>query len=276
MSGAVVTGLFFYPVKSCAGTELDVAELDRRGIVFDREFMLVDERGEFLTQREFAHMALIRPRRTAEFLELSAPGIQSIVIEPRGSGGTQTVRIWRDHVEAVDQGELVADWLSTFLDARVRLVRQADGAIRRVDPAFAIHPDNEVAFPDGYPLLLISEESLADLNSRLAEAVPMSRFRPNVVIRGADAAFAEDGWQRVSVGEVECSLVKACARCTIPTVNQVTAERGTEPLATLTQFRHVPRGVLFGQNLIHHTRGTLRVGDAVQVLERRAVPELVH
>src|SRR5262245_41910689 len=110
------------------------------------------------------------------------------------------------------------------------------------------------AFADGYPLLLIAEESLADLNTRLAEPLPMNRFRPNVVIRGAAEPYAEDGWSRVAIGEVECSLVKACARCVTTTTDQTTAERGAEPLATLARYRRVPRGVLFGQNLIHHAQ----------------------
>jgi uncharacterized protein YcbX len=266
----VVTGLYVYPVKSCAGTALTVAQLGPRGIVHDREFMIVDPNGAFLTQREVPRLALIRPARASEGLELCAPGMPPLALRPVADGQNIMVRIWRDHLLAVDQGRVVADWLSTFLHTPCRLVRQADDVVRRVDPTFATHPDDQVGFADGYPLLLLSEESLADLNARLAEPLPMDRFRPNVVIRGAAEPYAEDGWSRVALGAVECSLVKACARCVTTTTDQTTAERGAEPLATLARYRHVPRGVLFGQNLIHHAQHALRIGDTVRVLGRRA------
>ena len=266
MSAIVVTQLHMYPVKSCAGTPLDVAQLDDRGIVHDREFMVVDREGDFLSQRELPRLALIRPTRTDDLLELSAPGMPLFRLTPVVEGGRMAVRIWRDHVDGVDQGESVAEWLSDFLRQDCRLVRQADDAIRHVDRAFATNPRDQVGFADGYPLLLLSEESLADLNRRLAEPLPMNRFRPNIVVSGVSEAYAEDCWARIRVGDVECSPVKACARCVITTTDQLTAERNSEPLLTLTRYRLVARGVLFGQNVIHHTRGVLRVGNSVEVL----------
>jgi uncharacterized protein YcbX len=276
VSGIVVTALNVYPVKSCAGSALDIARLDVRGIVHDREFMVVDAADTFLTQREVPRLALIRPKRTADLLELNAPGMSALVLAPLATGATRTVRVWRDNVQAVDQGQSVAEWLSEFLNVTCRLVRQADTAIRHVDPAYATDPHDQVGFADGYPLLLISEESLADLNLRLADPLPMNRFRPNVVVRGAGEPYAEDCWSEIRIGEVACSPVKACARCITTTTNQLTAERGTEPLATLAAFRRVPRGVLFGQNVIHHATGVLRVGDRVAVLAKRATPELAR
>jgi uncharacterized protein len=261
--GIVVTGLFVYPVKSCAGISLQLAELGRRGIVHDREFMVVDPDGQFLSQRELPRMALIHPTRLANTLELTAPGMPAEILSPRVDGAGIQVTVWRDRVAAIDQGRVVAEWLSTFLETPCRLVRQADESVRLVDPAFARTPTDEVSFADGYPVLLISEESLADLNTRLEIALPMNRFRPNVVVRGARTPYAEDRWAQVSIGEVSFSLVKACARCAITTTNQLTAQRGVEPLAALAKYRRVERGVLFGQNLIHHTRGTIQVGDAV-------------
>jgi len=261
----LVTGLFVYPIKSCAGTPLDVAELGDRGIQHDREFMLVDPDNHFLTQRQLPRMALIHPNRTADALELTAPGMRALRLTPRLAGERRQLTVWRDQVGAIDQGPEVAQWLSTYLDKPCRLVRHADDAVRRVDAEFARQPTDQVSFADGFPLLLISEESLAELNTRLPEALPMNRFRPNVVVRGAGTAYAEDTWQEISVGRVCFSLVKACARCAITTTDQATAERGIEPLATLATYRHVARGVLFGQNLIHHRRGTIRVGDAVRI-----------
>jgi len=261
----LVTGLFVYPIKSCAGTPLDVAELGDRGIQHDREFMLVDPDNHFLTQRQLPRMALIHPNRTADALELTAPGMRALRLTPRLAGERRQLTVWRDQVGAIDQGPEVAQWLSTYLDKPCRLVRHADDAVRRVDAEFARQPTDQVSFADGFPLLLISEESLAELNTRLPEALPMNRFRPNVVVRGARTAYAEDTWQEISVGGVCFSLVKACARCAITTTDQATAERGIEPLATLATYRRVARGVLFGQNLIHHRRGTIRVGDTVRI-----------
>jgi len=261
----LVTGLFVYPIKSCAGTPLDVAELGDRGIQHDREFMLVDPDNHFLTQRQLPRMALIHPNRTADALELTAPGMRALRLTPRLAGEQRQLTVWRDQVGAIDQGPEVAQWLSTYLDKPCRLVRHADDAVRRVDAEFARQPTDQVSFADGFPLLLISEESLAELNTRLPEALPMNRFRPNVVVRGARTAYAEDTWQEISVGGVCFSLVKACARCAITTTDQATAERGIEPLATLATYRRVARGVLFGQNLIHHRRGTIRVGDTVRI-----------
>jgi uncharacterized protein len=270
--GCVVTGLFVYPVKSCAGIALQVAEVGARGIRHDREFMLVDPQGHFLTQRQLPRMALIHPARTADTLALTAPGMCRLDLTPCRDGERVNATIWRDRVAAIDQGPEVADWLSTFLQTPCRLVRQVDDAVRPVDREFATQPTDEVSFADGYPLLLLSEESLSDLNARLETRLPMNRFRPNVVVARAAAPYVEDTWRRISIGEVTFSLVKACARCAITTTDQVTAARGHEPLTTLATYRRVARGVLFGQNLIHHTGGTLRVGDRVRVDQPRAAP----
>jgi uncharacterized protein len=275
MSAIVVTELHVYPVKSGAGTPLEVAHLDARGIRHDREFMVLDAAGDFLTQREIPLLALIVPTRTDDRLDLSAPGMPPFRHAPVTEGLPKTVRVWRDHVAAMDQGEAVAEWLSEFVQVKCRLVRQSDDAVRRVDPTYATDAQDQVGFADGYPLLLISEESLADLNRRLPKSLPMNRFRPNVVVRGGEA-YAEDCWSRIRIGQVECSPVKACVRCVITTTNQLTTERESEPLVTLATYRRVPRGVLFGQNVIHHTRGVLRVGDTVQLLGLHAESEVAR
>jgi uncharacterized protein len=136
-----------------------------------------------------------------------------------------------------------------------------------VDPVYARTERDQVHFADGYPFLLISQESLGDLNSRLAEPLPMNRFRPNIVVAGGGAPYLEDGWKRIRIGEMIFHVAKSCARCAITTTDQATAERGKEPLATLATYRKVERGVLFGQNLLHEANGTLRVGDRLEVLE---------
>lgn len=237
-----------------------------RGIVGDRSFMLVDADGRFLTQRAFPRMALIEPALGENSLTLSAPGQESVAIPVLEDGERRAVSVWNDRSEAVDQGEAAAVWASTFLGARCRLVRMADDAVRAVDRDFAVSEGDQLGFADGYPFLLTSEASLADLNARMAAPVAMNRFRPNIVVSGTEA-FAEDAWRRVRVGAIAMAVVKPCARCVITTTDQATAKRGTEPLRTLATYRQVHgEGVMFGQNLIHQSAGVLRVGDAVELL----------
>jgi uncharacterized protein YcbX len=192
-------------------------------------------------------------------------------LTPTDAGPRTDVTIWRDRVRTVDQGPLAAEWFSSYLRVPARLVRLPDDSVRPVDPQFAVRAGDQVGFADGFPLLLIAEESLDDLNSRLRKPLPMDRFRPNVVVRGG-GAYAEDGWAEVRVGQVTCHVVKACARCAITTTDQRTAARGVEPLATLATYRHVPRGVLFGQNLVHSAPGHVAIGDPVWVVRHQAPP----
>jgi uncharacterized protein YcbX len=222
--------------------------------------------GLFFTQRELPRMALIRPDVANGALRLDAPEMTPLAARVAAEGPTRDVMVWRDRCPAVDQGDDVAAWLSDFLQQRCRLVRMADAHTRRVDPVYAVREADQVGFADGYPFLLISEESLADLNGRLAAPLPMNRFRPNIVVRGG-TPYAEDRWRRIRVGAVELHLVKACARCAITTTDQQTAMVSREPLATLATYRRGERGVLFGQNAIHTSQGAIRVGDPVEVVD---------
>lgn len=265
--GVRLTGIYRYPVKSCRGVAVPEAEVDRRGLAGDREFMVVDTAGRFLTQRELARLALIAPRRAEATLTLTAPRIGPLTIEPTDTGPAREVTVWRDVCDAVDQGDEAADWLGSFLNVPCRLVRLAPAFRRGLDPTFVSWSGGEVGFADGFPFLIVAEESLAELNRRLPEPLPMNRFRPNLVVAGCPA-FAEDGWLRIRVGEVELSIVKPCARCAITTTDQASAVRGKEPLRTLAGFRNVPgRGVMFAQNAVHRNTGRLRLGDTVEVLD---------
>ncbi len=261
----IVTGLYVYPVKSCRGIALEQATLDARGIVHDREWLVVDDASRFLTQREVPRLALIRPTLADDALHLEAPGLPPLRLPYGGGGAVRAVTIWRDTCPALDQGDAAAAWLSDFLGHRCRLVRFADDHVRHVNPAYARSERDQVAFADGYPLLLISEASLQDLNRRLPEPLPMNRFRPNIVVRGC-APYAEDEWDTLRIGEVLAYGVKPCPRCAIPMTDQETARRGKEPLRTLATYRDSDLGILFGQNVIHAAPGVLRVGDAVEVL----------
>lgn len=266
--GAPVTvaGLYHYPIKSCAGTALTAATLDPRGVRHDRELLIVDAAtGRFLTQRELPRMALITPQITEGILNVAVPGANLLTVPIMTSGPTRPVVVWRDECAAVDQGDEVARWLSAFLGHECRLVRMADNFVRPVDLAYRTSPTDQVGFADGFPCLLISEESLDDLNSRLDEPLPMNRFRPNIVIAGG-APFGEDRVATLRIGEIIFHATKACARCTITTVDQATGATGKEPLRTFANFRRAKRGVLFGQNLVHATPGTISVGDRVEAL----------
>ena len=266
VSTARVSSLNFYPVKSCRGTPLSEAAIGARGIVGDRSFMLVNGDGRFLSQREIPRMALVEPRLTDATLSLAAPGREALSIPMLTDGERRRVTVWRDSCDAIDQGNEAAEWASDFLGVSCRLVRIAADAVRPVDRDFAVSDSDQVSFVDGYPFLLTTEESLADLNDRMDAPLPMNRFRPNIVVSGVEP-FAEDGWRRIRIGEIEFSVVKPCARCAITTTDQSTAKRGKETLRTLATYRDVPgQGVMFGQNLIHRTTGTLRVGDMVDLI----------
>jgi uncharacterized protein YcbX len=219
----------------------------------------------FLTQREYPRLALIVPSFDDAHLRLTAPDMIPIAIPLRCDGEHLEVVIWRDRCAGVDQGDTVAAWLSQFLGTDCRLVRMADDWVRTVDQTFA-QPQDSVGFADGFPLLLASESSLADLNARMDAVLPMNRFRPNIVITGA-TPLAEDTWRKIRVGDMTLRVVKPCARCAITMVNQASGmAQGPEPLATLTTYRKQNGQVMFAQNVIHDREGLLRVGDTLEVL----------
>ncbi len=254
-----LSGLFVYPIKSCAGMAVAASQLDARGLVGDRSYMVVDEHGIFLTQREAPRLATVRP----------VPGELMGVMTDAGTavahpGRPTTVTVWEHTGPAIDCGDEVADLLSDHLVRECRLVALATQHTRPTELG-----GGEVGFSDGYPLLIATEASLADLNARLPTPLPMGRFRPNLVVAGS-AAFEEDDWLRLGVGEIVMDVVKPCARCAITRVDQSTGVRGDgEPLRTLGTFRKAKGGVMFGQNAVHRTLGELRVGDPITVAERR-------
>lgn len=255
-----ISGLFLYPIKSGAAQAVDSWELDDRGLKHDREYMVVDENGLFLTQREVPKLALVAA-------ELGSPDIVTTPIGavPAELGRPRDVVVWEHRGQAVDCGDPVAQLLSAFLGRTCRLVMAGPQLGRRSDDG-----GSGLGFADGYPLLLIGEASLAALNDRLATPLPMNRFRPNVVVSGS-AGFEEDEWLHIELGAVPVDVVKPCLRCAITRVDQATGIRGDgEPLRTLGQFRKVKGGVQFGQNLVHRGVGTLSVGDEVTVRERRS------
>jgi uncharacterized protein YcbX len=261
----LLSGLFRYPVKSLCGESLSVMDIAARGPLYDRHWMLVNEQGRFLTQRELPRMALVRPRVMDQGLVLQAPGMPDLLVMPESEQDLQ-VQVWRDQCLARLMNPEADVWLSDFLGVSARLVYLPQDRVRQVDQDYA-RSDDQVGFADGFPFLLLSRASLDDLNQRMAQPLPMERFRPNLVVEGCEA-YAEDEWKRIRIGELEFRVAKPCSRCVIPTVNPETGKRqGNEPLKTLMSYRKEGNNVYFGQNLIHDGPGNLQPGMLVEVLE---------
>jgi uncharacterized protein YcbX len=268
MMDAVVRALFVYPVKSCRGIALDRAEVRLRGLRHDRRWMIVDGAGKFVTQREEPRLATvdvtIDEERAALVLSASGHGAVQLSLAPR-EGERATVHVWSSEVAALHAGDEAARWASALLGAPASIVFMPDAVERPVEPEYARSGDH-VSFADAFPMLVATTASLDDLNARLEQPVPMNRFRPNVVVDGS-APWAEDRWRRLRVGTVPVRLPKGCDRCVITTTDQVTGDRGVEPLRTLATFRKIENKVYFGVNAVPDARGTIAVGDAVTVLE---------
>jgi uncharacterized protein YcbX len=262
-----LSALHVFPVKSCAALAPPSARVEARGIVGDRRWMIVDAGGKFITGREVSRMPLIRAALAGDGLALEAPGMPALRVNaPDADATRRDVTVWGATVAALAADAAADAWLSRYLERPASLVYMDDDARRAVDADYA-EPGDEVSFADGFPVLLISQEALDALNAKLAQPIPMLRFRPNLVVAGV-APHAEDGWRRIRVGEVEFDVVKPCTRCVFTTVDPFAGERDPsgEPLRTLVTYRRTPKGVTFGQNLIPRGTGTLRVGDAVKVL----------
>ena len=261
----ILSGLFIYPVKSLAGISLGSCELDHMGLKYDRRWMLVTPEGRFLSQRNYPKMALIQPRFEKNELILEMSGMDDLSIPLAGyAKKTMRVKIWDDELEATDVGDESCAWFSEALGVDCHLVYIEDDEIRQCDRQYAKEGDH-TGFSDGFPLLLLSEASLEDLNDRLEISVPMKRFRPNLVVKGCEA-FAEDTWKNFQVGGMFFRVVKPCSRCVITTVNPDTGVKaGAEPLKTLSTYRRWDNKVYFGQNVIHDSKGVLSVNAVVRV-----------
>ncbi len=263
MSGITLSQINIYPIKSTSGISLDTSEVDERGLRHDRRWMLVDEEGVFLSQRRLPRMALIRVGLHPDGLAVDAPGMSTLCVpfQPAAREPVQA-SVWSDEVSVLPVGKEADRWFGEFLGVRCRLVYLPESSVRIVRQDYGRSGD-QVGLADGFPFLLISEASLKNLNGRLQEPLPMNRFRPNLVVSGC-GSHAEDGWSRIRIGEMEFRVVKPCARCAIPTIDQQTADRSKEPLRTLATYRRFGGKVLFGQNLIHDSPGRLSVGDVLK------------
>lgn len=265
-----------FPVKSCRGEDLDAATVEPWGLAGDRRWMVVDEEGEVITAREANDLVLIHPEIIADGLVLTAPDLPALTVPTPDPSHQTAVGIWKSRLTAAQAGAEADAWFGKALGRTARLVYLDDPTRRPTSIAFS-EPDDRVSFADGYPLLVATEASLAALNDVVVERsegahppVPMTRFRPNVVVTGSDA-WAEDDWRRVRIGDAVFRAVKGCARCVLTTIDPDTAVRGKEPIASLARIRRWDGATWFGVNLVPDTPGvTIRVGDEVEVLE--AVP----
>lgn len=275
----IVTALHTYPVKGCHRLDHQAVDVEPWGFAGDRRWLVTEPDGTFVTQREEPRLALIQPEPDADGLTLTAPGAVALRVPFPHAAADLSVTVWRSVVDATPAGAAADEWLSAFLGRPARLCWLDDPTRRTVDPDYGRSGDR-VSFADGYPVLLASTDSLAGLNDWIAEdypddaallgQLPMTRFRPNIVVSGG-GAWVEDGFtgRRVRVGEVVFRVPKPCGRCAVTTIDQESAERTRQPLRTLARRRLVGQSMLFGTNLIPDGPGPYRqiaVGDPVTLL----------
>lgn len=263
--------IWVYPVKSLGGISLQEAQITDRGLELDRRWLLVDDSGLFLSQREHPELALFRPEIVGDFLRITHRiNSESIDIPLRpifsDAASKIQVTVWDDTIDAFEVSQMATEWFTKQIGFSVRLVYMPDESQRKLDPDYTITGDEITSFSDAYPFLIIGQASLDDLNGRLEVKVPMNRFRPNFVFTNGDA-FEEDNWREFKIGNVPFVGVKPCDRCVMTTIDQEKGMiSGKDPLKTLAQFRNFGNKVLFGQNLIGLGLGTVKVGDTVRVL----------
>ena len=266
MTHPELTDIIVYPVKSASEISFNNSILEQRGLAHDRRWMVVDDSAQFITQRTSPEMALLKTKIVDRTLLLNAPGMTELKLPLlQTEGMPQMVEIWGDKCEALAADKQSKTWISDYLRKRCNFVFMPNHSNRQVDQDYAIGK-NQVAFSDGFPLLLISESSLFDLNSRVAEEISMKRFRPNLVVKNT-APYQEDNWETIKIGDCEFQIVKPCSRCVLTTIDPETGKfSGREPLKTLAKYRKFNGEVVFGQNLIPRSSGILEVGMKVEVV----------
>lgn len=266
MEDLYLSEIFIYPIKSLGGISVQQAEVEDRGLRYDRRWMLIDTEGNFLTQRQHAQMALLQVALQENGLSVThKQGLLEPLIIPfdEQTDKEVSVTIWDDVCTALEVSDKISKWFTDALQMPARLVLMPTTTQRLVDQKYA-QQGEIVSFADGYPFLMIGQASLDDLNSRLEKPIPMNRFRPNFVFRGG-TAFAEDTFSNFTIGELSFRAAKPCARCVVTTINQSTGEKAAEPLKILSTYRRVNNKVMFGQNLVHGGTGVLRVGDKLTI-----------
>ena len=265
-----VSELYIYPIKSLGGISLKTARITDRGFRYDRRWMLIDMDNRFMTQREFPVMSLLQVSLTEDELKIhhkKNPGESlSILFQPPGNKMIM-VKVWEDKCEAQLFSDEADEWFSDMLALPCRLVYMPDTTKRNVDSNYAMDKDI-TSFSDGYPMLIIGQSSLNDLNSRLPEPLPMNRFRPNIVFTGGEP-YEEDAMEHFVINEIDFFGVKLCSRCVITTIDQDEATKAKEPLKTLATYRMQDNNVYFGQNLLCKGEGEIHPGDIIEIKTRK-------
>ncbi|KDN56881.1 MOSC domain-containing protein [Flavobacterium seoulense] len=265
--------IWIYPVKSLGGISLNESKVTDRGLEHDRRWLLVDENNCFITQREHPKLALFQTKITADFLEISHKAVQESVkvsLNPDFSGNQKSIEVtvWEDIVVAFEVSPEISQWFSAILGFAVRLVYMPDESLRKVEPDYAVTPNDVTSFSDGFPFLIIGQSSLDDLNSRMSQAVSIRRFRPNFVFTGGEA-YEEEIWKEFTIGNLPFYGVKPSGRCIIITIDPETGiVSGKDPLFTLSKYKKVRKKVIFGQNVIAKQLGNIGVGDVITVQKR--------
>jgi len=260
-----ISQLYIYPVKSLGGIAMQQATVTDRGFEYDRRWMLVDTGNRFISQREFPEMCLFKPAITPQGLQVIHQASASALLIPFKPSSLQLlpVKVWDDVCLAQPVSKEADDWFTNLLGLPCRLVYMPDDSRRQVDRKYA--PEGLItSFADGFPFMMISEESLNDLNARMGNAIPMNRFRPSIVFTGGEA-YAEDELAAFTIGEIDFCGVKLCVRCNIPGIDQDTAKSYKEPAKTLAAYRRLGNNIYFGQNLIHNGTGIIKIGDALKI-----------
>ncbi|HKB45005.1 MAG TPA: MOSC N-terminal beta barrel domain-containing protein [Chitinophagaceae bacterium] len=265
-----ISQLNIYPIKSLGGISLNVARLTDRGLQYDRRWMLVDINNRFITQREFPVMSLLQVGLTQEGLKIYHKKISGetlfIPFQPQSSEMLM-VEVWEDKCEAQLVSHEADEWFSDMLVMQCRLVYMPDTTNRNVDSSYAMNKEI-TSFSDGYPMLMIGQSSLDDLNNRLSEPLPMNRFRPNIVFTGGKP-FEEDAMEHFVINKIDFFGVKLCSRCVVTTIDQDEATKAKEPLKTLATYRMQDNNVYFGQNLSSEGEGEIHTGDIIEIKTRK-------
>ena len=280
----IVSKLCIYPFKSTQGIELQQAQVKTQGFSGDREMMLVSGSGKFITQRQFPQLAKIQVKIVGQnvTLQLVDNSFPPITFNTIADGALLEVEIWGDRFFAIDQGDEVAQWFQQFLqlpsDKICRVVKKSDSHTRFMTKKYPNDEDIPLNFTDNSPVMLTATASLLELNQRIieihqqhAQAVPMNRFRPNIVIETIEP-FIEDSWRTIQIGEVRFQVAKPCTRCIMTTVDRDKGVKNSlkEPLKTLGTFRQLSeKGVIFGVSTIPQNEGLISIGDRLQVIETR-------
>ncbi len=275
MTKANLKNINVYPLKSGAGIELSSSWVEELGLTFDRRFVVASPEGEFFTARTEPSLCLIQANLTASGLILTAPDMPALTLDYQKLTNNYTnVRVWKDNINAQQCSSNINSWFTQYLQKPSQLL-----FFGRDSQRFVKNRKTQVGFADGYPLLLISQASLEQLNTQIKTdetTIAMAQFRPNIVVNGCDA-FAEDSWQHIRIGEVEFEITKPCTRCIFTTIDPLTGEkhRQQEPLKTLKSYRQLENGdVIFGQNLVPLNQGQIKQGDSIEVLKTQSPPVL--